>query len=190
MILKTIEEIELIRKSALIVSKTLGMLARELRPGITGLDLDKLAETFIRDHKAVPGFLGLYDFPNTLCISINEQVVHGIPDKNPIKEGDIVSIDCGVLKDGFYGDHAYTFAVGEINNEAKKLLETTKYSLYKGIEQFKSGNRLGDIGYAIQQFVENEKYSVVRDLVGHGLGKKNSRRNGACYRANGKYRNV
>ena len=170
--LKTLEEIELIRESALIVSKTLGMLASELRPGITGLALDKMAADFIRDHKAVPGFLGLYNFPNTLCISINDQIVHGVPNKKPVSEGDIVSIDCGVLKNGFYGDHAYTFAVGEVSNETEKLLDTAKQSLYRGIAQFRVGNRLGDIGYAIQRFVENEKYSVVRELVGHGLGKK------------------
>src|SRR6056300_1612050 len=169
--LKTPEEIELMRESTLIVSKTLGMLASEVKPGVTTLQLDALAESFIRDHKAEPGFLGLYDFPNTLCMSPNAQVVHGIPNDTPLKEGDIISIDCGALKNGFYGDHAYTFEVGEILPEVKKLLEVTKVSLYKGIETFRAGNRLGDMGYAIQNHCEKEGYGVVRELVGHGLGQ-------------------
>jgi methionyl aminopeptidase len=169
--LKTREEIELVRESAIIVSKTLGMLAAEIKPGITSLKLDQLAETFIRDHEAEPGFLGLYNFPNTLCMSPNAQVVHGIPNKIPLCEGDVISIDCGALKNGFYGDHAYTFAVGDITPEVKKLLEVTKASLYKGIETFRAENRLGDMGYAIQSFCENEGYGVVRELVGHGLGR-------------------
>ena len=131
-VLKTLEEIELMRESALIVSRTLGMLASEIRPGVSTLKLDGLAETFLRDHKAEPGFLGLYDFPNTLCMSPNSQVVHGIPNKEPLKEGDIISIDCGALKNGFYGDHAYTFSVGEIDPSVEKLLKVTKASLYKG----------------------------------------------------------
>lgn len=170
--LKTREEIELMRESAQLVSKTLGMLAAEIRPGITTLFLDNLAEIYIRDHHAVPGFLGLYDFPNTLCISVNEQVVHGIPNKKPLLEGDIISIDCGVLKNGFYGDHAYTFAVGDIAPEIEKLLEITKESLYLGIEQMIPGNRIGDISYAIQQHTERHGYGVVRELVGHGLGRE------------------
>ena len=169
---KTKEEIELMRESALIVSRTLGILAPEVQPGVTTLHLDKLAETFIRDHNAIPGFLGLYDFPNTLCMSPNAQVVHGIPNDKPLEEGDIISIDCGAIKNGFYGDHAYTFEVGEVDPETKKLLEVTKASLYKGIAQFKSGNRVGDVGYAIQQYTESHGYGVVRELVGHGLGKK------------------
>ena len=169
---KTREEIELMRESAMIVSKTLGMLAKEVRPGITTLELDKLAEEFIRSHDAVPGFLGLYDFPNTLCMSPNEQVVHGFPNNDPLKEGDIISIDCGVLKNGFYGDHAYTFPVGEIAPEVEKLLKVTKESLYIGIREFKKGNRVGDVGYAIQQYCESHGYGVVRELVGHGLGRK------------------
>jgi methionyl aminopeptidase len=169
--LKTKEEIEIMRQSAQLVSKTLGMLAKEIKPGIHALYLDKLAEEFIRDHRAVPGFLGLYDFPNTLCVSINDQVVHGIPTKKELKEGDIISVDCGVLMNGFYGDQAYTFAVGEIASEVKLLLERTKKSLLLGIEQCKAGNRIGDIGYAIQSYVENFNYGVVRELVGHGLGK-------------------
>jgi methionyl aminopeptidase len=169
--IKSAEEIELMRESALLVSKTLGMLAAEVKPGITTLHLDNLAETFIRDHKGVPGFLGLYDFPNSLCMSPNAQVVHGIPNKAPLQEGDIISIDCGVLKNGFYGDHAYTFEVGEVSTETKKLLDVTKQSLYVGIREFKIGNRVGDVGYAIQKFTENHGYGVVRELVGHGLGR-------------------
>lgn len=171
-IAKTAEEIELMRESALIVSKTLGMLASEVRPGVTTLKLDQLAETYIRDHGAEPGFLGLYDFPNSLCMSPNAQVVHGIPNETPMVEGDIISIDCGVLKNGFYGDHAYTFAVGAIAPEVQKLLDVTKESLYVGIRQFKAGNRTGDVGYAIQKFTEGHGYGVVRELVGHGLGRK------------------
>ncbi len=170
--LKSREEIELMRQSAQLVSKTLGMLASEIMPGVTTLYLDQLAETFIRDHQAIPGFLGLYDFPNTLCVSVNEQVVHGIPSKKPLIEGDIVSIDCGVLMNGFYGDQAYTFPVGEIAPEVAKLLEITKKSLYLGIEQMKIGNRIGDISHAIQSYTEKHGYGVVRELVGHGLGRK------------------
>ena len=170
-VLKTLEEIELMRESALIVSKTLGMLASEIRPGVSTLKLDGLAETFLRDHEAEPGFLGLYDFPNTLCMSPNSQVVHGIPSKELLKEGDIISIDCGALKNGFYGDHAYTFAVGEIDPTVERLLEVTKASLYIGIDKFREGNRIGDMAYAIQHYCEKEGYGVVRELVGHGLGK-------------------
>ena len=170
--IKTREEIELMRESALIVSKTLGMLAQEVKPGVTTLDLDKMAETFIRDHGATPSFLGLYDFPNTLCMSPNAQVVHGIPNKTPLEEGDIISIDCGAFKNGFHGDHAYTFEVGEVAPETKKLLEITKQSLYVGIAEFKAGNRVGDVGHAIQKFTEDHGYGVVRELVGHGLGKE------------------
>ena len=169
-VLKNAEEIELIRESALIVSKTLGMLASEIKPGVSTLELDAKAEICIRDHGAIPGFLGLYNFPNTLCMSPNAQVVHGIPNKNSLQEGDIISIDCGSLKNGFYGDHAYTFGVGEIDPENEKLLQVTKESLYKGIAEFKAGNRIGDLAYAIQQHAENEGYGVVRELVGHGLG--------------------
>ena len=171
-VLKSKEEIELLRESALVVSKTLGMLASEIIPGITSLELDRLAETYIRDHGAEPGFLGLYDFPNTLCVSPNAQVVHGIPNNIPFEEGDIISIDCGAYKNGFYGDHAYTFQVGNIKSDIKKLLEITKASLYEGIKSFKEGNRIGDLGYAIQNYCEKEGYGVVRELVGHGLGKE------------------
>ncbi len=169
---KTAEEIELMRESALLVSKTLGMLAKEVQPGVTTLHLDNLAEEFIRDHGGVPGFLGLYDFPNTLCVSPNAQVVHGIPNNTPMLDGDILSIDCGVVKNEFYGDHAYTFEVGEVDSATKKLLQVTKESLYAGIREFKIGNRVGDVGYAIQQYCESHGYGVVRELVGHGLGRK------------------
>lgn len=170
--LKTKEEIELMRQSALLVSKTLGLMAELLEPGISTLELDKKAEEFIRDHGGVPGFLGLYDFPNTLCMSPNEQVVHGFPNNKPLKEGDIISIDCGVKMNGFYGDHAYTFAVGEVGAEIEQLLRVTKESLYLGIAECKAGNRMGDIGFAIQQHAEKHGYGVVRELVGHGIGKE------------------
>ena len=169
--IKTLEEIELMRESALVVSRTLGMLAKEVKPGVTTLQLDKMAEEYIRSQDAIPGFLGLYDFPNTLCMSPNEQVVHGFPNSTPLVEGDIISIDCGALKNGFYGDHAYTFSVGEIAPEIQKLLDVTKESLYKGIREFKAGNRIGDVGFAIQNYCESFGYGVVRELVGHGLGR-------------------
>ena len=169
--IKSLEEIEFMRESALIVSQTLGMLAKEIKPGVTTLHLDRLAESFIRDHGAAPGFLGLYDFPNTLCVSPNAEIVHGIPNDKPLEEGDILSVDCGVLKNGFYGDHAYTFEVGTIAAETKKLLEVTKKSLYIGIEAFCHGNRVGDLGHAIQNYTESFGYGVVRELVGHGLGR-------------------
>jgi methionyl aminopeptidase len=160
------------RESALVVSKTLGMLAKVVKPGVTSLQLDAMAEEFVRSQGAIPGFLGLYDFPNTLCMSPNEQVVHGIPNNEPLKEGDIISIDCGAIKNGFYGDHAYTFAVGEIAPEVEQLLKVTKESLYVGIREFKVNNRVGDVGYAIQNYCESYGYGVVRELVGHGLGRK------------------
>lgn len=171
-ILKSREEIELMRESALVVSRTLGMLASEVKPGVTTLRLDTLAEEYIREQGAVPGFLGMYGFPNSLCMSPNAQVVHGIPNKTPLVEGDIISIDCGSVKNGFYGDHAYTFPVGEITPETKELLKITKESLYIGIAEFKIGNRVGDVGYAIQKYCEDHGYGVVRELVGHGLGRK------------------
>lgn len=169
---KTREEIELMRESALIVSKTLGMIASEIKPGVTTLYLDKLAETFIRDHGAEPGFLGLYGFPNSLCMSPNAQVVHGIPNSKPLQEGDVISVDCGVLKNGYYGDHAYSFEIGEVAPDVKKLLKVTKESLYIGIREFKIGNRVEDVGNAIQKYTESHGYGVVRELVGHGLGRK------------------
>ncbi len=170
--IKTPEEIELMRESALVVSKTLGMLASEIKPGVNALYLDTLAQEFIREQGAEPGFLGMYDFPNTLNMSPNAQVVHGIPTKDPLKDGDIISVDCGALKNGFYGDHAYTFEVGEVAPEIKKLLRITKESLYLGIREFKTNNRVGDVAYAIQNYCESHGYGVVRELVGHGLGTK------------------
>jgi len=145
-------------------------LAKEVKPGAIPWDLDKLAEEYIRDQGAEPGFLGLYGCPSTLLISRNETVVHGLPVKKPLEEGDIVSIDCGALLDGYYGDHAFTFEVGEVAAETKKLLRVTKESLYKGIEQMQAGRRLGDVSYAIQAHAEAHGYGVVRELVGHGIG--------------------
>ncbi|MCZ8331322.1 MAG: type I methionyl aminopeptidase [Flavobacterium sp.] len=169
---KTSEEIELMRKSALLVSKTLGMIATEIKEGVTTLELDKKAEEFIRDNGGIPGFLGLYGCPSTLLTSVNEQVVHGLPTNRPIEDGDVVSVDCGVLMNEFYGDHAYTFEIGNVAPETKKLLQVTKESLYIGIREFKAGNRVEDVGNAIQKYTESFGYGVVRELVGHGLGKK------------------
>ena len=170
--LKTDEEIELLRESNLLVGMTLGELAKWIAPGITTLKLDKIAEEFIRDHGAVPGFLGYGGFPNTLCVSVNEQIVHGIPSNYELKDGDIVSIDCGTLKNGFNGDSAYTFCVGEVAYDVRRLLKTTKESLYLGIEQAVEGKRVGDISNAVQTYCEKKGYSVVRELRGHGVGKR------------------
>lgn len=170
--LKNIEEIELIRQSSLLVSKTLGMLAKEIKPGINTIYLNNLAEEFIRDHNGIPAFLGLYGFSHTICASPNEQIVHGIPNKIPLCDGDILSIDCGVLLNNYYGDQAYTFEVGIVDFHIKKLLEITKKSLYLGISECKKGNYIGDISFAIQNYIEKNGYSVVKELVGHGLGKK------------------
>ena len=169
---KTRAEIELMREAAQVVSRTLGKVAEVIEPGITPLELDAIAESYIRSQNAVPGFLGLYDFPNSLCISINQQVVHGIPNDIPIKDGDIVSVDCGALLEGFYGDHAYTFPIGNVSEEVLKLLKVTQECLDIGIEQARVGNRIGDIGYHIQQHAESHGYGVVRELVGHGLGRE------------------
>ncbi|MCD4680266.1 MAG: type I methionyl aminopeptidase [Bacteroidales bacterium] len=170
--LKTDEEIELLRESSLLVGKTLAEVAKEIKPGVRIDKLDHIAEEFIRDSGAVPGFKGYNGFPATLCISINEQVVHGIPGNRILKDGDIASIDCGTILNGFYGDSAYTFAVGDVRDEVLQLMKRTKESLYKGIEKAVVGSRVGDIGYAVQKYVEEVGYSVVRDLVGHGLGKQ------------------
>ena len=168
---KTDEEIELIRKSSLLVGKTLAEVAKHIKPGVKTIDLDKLAEEFIIANGAKPAFKGYRGFPYTLCISINEQVVHGFPGKRELKDGDIVSVDCGTVKNGYYGDSAYTFAVGDVKPEVLNLLNKTKESLYLGIGNAVAGKRLGDIGNAIQSYVESFGYSVVRDLVGHGIGK-------------------
>jgi len=171
--LKTAEEIELMRESNLLVSKTLAEVGKHVRPGVSTATLDEIAEAFIRDHDAVPGFKGYQGFPATLCTSVNSQVVHGIPSKDVVlRQGDIVSVDCGVVKNGFYGDTAFTFAVGETSPEVKRLMEVTRESLYKGIEKAVTGQRIGDIGYAVQQHAESHGYSVVRELVGHGLGRR------------------
>lgn len=170
--IKTAEEIELIKASNLLVSKTLAEVAKNIAPGITTLKLDKIAESFIRDHHAQPGFLGYKGYPKTLCTSVNQQVVHGIPSDYTLKEGDIVSVDCGVLMNEYYGDSAYTFAVGEVSEKVKLLLATTRESLYKGIEKAKEGNRLGDVSHAIQEHCEKMNFSVVREMVGHGIGKQ------------------
>ena len=169
---KTAEEIELLRESNQLVGKTLGELAKHIRPGISTLELDRIAEEFICSHGALPGFKGYGGFPNTLCISVNDVVVHGIPSaKCILKEGDIVSVDCGTLKNGFYGDSAYTFEVGEVSEEVRKLLRVTKESLYKGIEKVMAGMRVGDIGHAVQSWCEASGFSVVREMVGHGVGR-------------------
>ena len=168
---KTNEEIELLKESNLLVSKTLAEVAKLIQPGIKTLILDNIAEQFIRDHGAEPGFKGYNDFPNTLCVSINNQVVHGIPGDTVLRNGDVVSVDCGVLMNRFYGDAAYTFEVGEVEKEVLELLKVTKEALYKGIEMAVIGKRVGDIGFAIQQHTESNGFSVVRELVGHGVGK-------------------
>lgn len=168
---KTAEEIELIKESSLLVAQALAEVAKIIEPGVTGLQIDKVADEFIQDHGAIAAFKGYGGFPNALCVSPNEQVVHGIPTDKPFQEGDIVSVDCGVYKNGYYGDSAYTFSIGEISEDVQKLLRVTKESLYKGIEMAVVGKRLGDVGFAIQHHCEKEGYGVVRELVGHGIGK-------------------
>lgn len=168
---KTPEEIELLRNSNMLVGKTLGELAKIIKPGVNTLELDKVAREFIRDHGAEPGFLNYEGFPNSLCISLNDTVVHGIPSDYELREGDVVSVDCGVLLDGYYGDSAYTYMVGEVDPKVKKLLSVTKESLYLGVEKAVIGSRIGDIGYAVQQHCESNGYSVVREMVGHGVGQ-------------------
>ena len=170
--LKTDEEIELMRVANQLVGKTLGELAKHVAPGVTTLQLDKIAEEFIRDNGATPAFLGYGGFPNSICASVNEHVVHGIPSSKVIlRDGDIISIDCGTHINGFTGDSAYTFCVGEVSPEVRRLLKTTKESLYKGIEAAVDGKRVGDIANAIQTYCETRNYSVVRELVGHGCGR-------------------
>ena len=169
---KSIEEIERIRESSLLVARTLAEVAKIIGPGVTSLELDRRAEEFIRDNGGTPAFKGYNGFPASLCVSPNTQVVHGIPNAEPIKEGDIISVDCGVLKNGYYGDSAYTFAIGEVDARVQHLLKVTKESLYKGIEVAIEGHRLQDISYEIQTYCESQGFSVVRELVGHGIGKK------------------
>ena len=168
---KTEEEIELVRKSSLLVAKTHAEIAGLIKPGITTRALDKIAEEFIRDNGGIPAFKGYGGFPNTLCMSPNDQVVHGIPDDRVLQDGEILSVDCGVVMNGYFGDSAFTYEVGEVDAETKQLLKVTKESLYKGIEMAVSGNRIGDIGYAVQKHAESFGYGVVRELVGHGVGK-------------------
>lgn len=172
LVYKTEEEIELLKESNLIVAKTLGEISRHIRPGVSTAEIDKIAEEFIRDHKAEPGFKGYNEYPATLCTSVNSQVVHGIPSDYRLKDGDVLSVDCGVFKNKYYGDSAYTFEVGEVSPEVKKLLKVTKECLFLGIEKAIEGKRLGDIGSAVQSHAEKHGFSVVREMVGHGLGKK------------------
>jgi methionyl aminopeptidase len=168
---KTEEEIDLIRESSLLVARTHAEIAGLIKPGVTTMSLDKIAEEFIRDNGGVPAFKGYSGFPNTLCMSPNNQVVHGIPDDKILKDGDILSVDCGVVVNGYFGDSAFTYEVGEVDPQIKSLLRVTKECLYKGIEMAIVGNRIGDIGYAVQKHAEDFEYGVVRELVGHGIGK-------------------
>lgn len=170
--IKTDEEVELIRESSLLVGRTLAKVAALIKPGVTTLQLDAVAEEFIRDNGAEPGFKGYGGFPNTLCASLNEAVVHGIPNDRPLENGDVISLDCGVLKNGFYGDSAYTFEVGDVAPEIQKLLSVTKECLTLAIEQAVTGKRIGDIGAAVQTHAEANGFGVVRELVGHGLGRE------------------
>jgi methionyl aminopeptidase len=170
--LRTNEEIALLKENALIVSKALAEVGKKIAPGVTTLELDKLAETFIRDHGAIPAFLGYNGFPNSLCLSVNDVVVHGIPSGYRLQEGDIISVDCGTCYKGYYGDSAYTFGVGEVDEAAKQLMRVTKEALYKGIAQAIDGNRMGDLSSAVQNHVEQYGYGVVREMVGHGIGKR------------------
>ena len=169
--IRTAEEIEILRQCNILVSKTLAEVGRCIKPGITTLELDRKAYEFIRDHKAIPAFLGYKGYPNTLCTSVNHQIVHGIPSAYVLKEGDIVSVDCGVMFNGYFGDSAYTFGVGKVSEKIRHLMKVTCESLYKGIEAAIEGNRIGDIGQAVQSHCEAAGYSVVREMVGHGLGK-------------------
>lgn len=170
--INTEEDIALIRKSCEVLSKTIAEVAKAIKPGITGVELDRLAEKFIRDNGGTPSFKGFEGFPASLCISINDEVVHGIPKNAPLKDGDIVSIDCGVYMNGFHGDMAYTFGIGNVKPEVQKLMKVTKESLYLGIEQAVAGKRTGDIGFAVQEHCERQNpYKCVRELVGHGVGK-------------------
>ncbi len=169
---KSDEQIELIRESSLLVGKTLAEVAKMIKPGINPIELDKRAEEFIRDNQAIPAFKGYGgSFPNSLCLSVNDVVVHGIPAKEVLRDGDVISVDCGVLKNGYYGDSAYTFEIGEVAPEVSQLLKVTKESLYKAIEKAVVGNRLGDVSFAVQEHAEKHGYGVVKELVGHGIGQ-------------------
>jgi len=170
--LKTDEEVGLLRESNMLVSRTLAEIASIIRPGVTTLYLDKIAESYILEHGATPAFKGYGGFPNTLCTSVNDEVVHGIPSGYVLKEGDIISVDCGVILNGWYGDSAYTFAVGQISDDVRRLLDYTRASLEEGVKEAVAGNRVGDISFAVQTKAESGGYSVVRELVGHGLGRK------------------
>lgn len=175
--LKTEDEIELLRAANLLVADTLAEIAKIIAPGVTTRQMDKLAEEFIRDHGAIPTFKGFpnpygADFPGSICTSVNHVVVHGIPDDTPLRDGDIVSVDCGTKLNGYCGDSCYTFAVGEVSQEAKDLMKATKEALYKGIEQAIPGHRIGDIGHAVQTHAESQGYGVLRELVGHGIGRE------------------
>ncbi|MDP1621917.1 MAG: type I methionyl aminopeptidase [Bacteroidales bacterium] len=172
MTVKSEDEIEILKENAIIVSKTLAEVAKYIKPGVSTLTLDKIAEEFIRAEGAIPGFKGYRGFPGTLCVSTNEEVVHGIPGDRVLRNGDIVSIDCGCQKKGYYGDSAYTFPVGEVSVEGLELLKRTKESLFMAIEMAVAGRRVGDISAAVQEYVESFGYSVVRELVGHGIGKE------------------
>ncbi len=169
--IKSDEEIELLRQSNLLVSATLAATAGMMKPGVTTGSIDRLAEEFIRDHGGIPGFKGYHAYPATLCISINDQVVHGIPSARVLRDGDIVSVDCGVLLNGFNGDSAYTFMIGDVPADVRKLVRITKECLYLGIEKARSGNRVGDIGSAVQKHAESNGFSIVREMVGHGVGR-------------------
>ncbi len=172
MICKTETEIALMKEAATLVSKTLTEVAKVLKPGITTMQLDTLCATFVKDHKAIPSFFNYNGYPHNICASVNDVVVHGFPTNIALKEGDVVSIDMGVILNGWHGDHAYTFILGEVNNEIKQLVKITKESLYKGIEKAIVNNRVGDIAFAIQEHTEKKYgYGVVRELVGHGLGR-------------------
>lgn len=164
------EEIELIRVSSLLVGKTIAEVAAHIKPGVTTLELDKIAEDFILSHNAKPAFKGYDGFPSSLCISVNSEVVHGLPSLRELKDGDIITIDCGVLKDKYYGDSAYTFAVGNVDDDVLQLLKITKESLYLGIQKAIAGNRVGDVSNVIQKYCEANGYGVVRELIGHGIG--------------------
>ncbi|MFA5849294.1 MAG: type I methionyl aminopeptidase [Bacteroidales bacterium] len=170
--LKTEDEVEILRENALLVSKTLAEVGKHILPGITTMELNKIGDTYIRDNGAIPAFLGYNGFPYSLCISVNDVVVHGFASDYRLKEGDIISVDCGTIYKGYYGDSAYTFPVGEVTQETAQLLKVTKESLYRGVEKAVTGNRIGDISFAVQDYIESFGFSAVREMVGHGIGKR------------------